>query len=152
MNLPSQSLARNKRERGDEFVEFALGLPFMMILLIAILGVCLLFFAEGISSGAGVFASRESGISRSNNAVFTGAGYGLFTETTATVGGGGISQILSGPVIGVNYPWRQVRVNSTGSIDWSFGGLLLGSFDFSGGGASRIHQFYPGPPDPGGFE
>jgi hypothetical protein len=136
----------HKCEKGSSLFEAALGLPIFMILVATTLFLGWLMWTQGVASMSATYAVREAGMGRGNNAAAPSAGFSQYKFLTRTLGGGS-AEVIGDPVVNVNKSWRMVRLFPTGSTTWSFG-PLFGSYEFDGGGAYRIHKFYPGPPRP----
>ena len=142
-----QTGMHRKSEKGDTFVEFAGTLPFMMILFASVGFAAWLFWAQAAADAAAVSGIRASSMYRGNGRVYPGMGYEEFEEALEVLAGRSTSGVIGTPSIETNRAFRYVRLFVTGGTEWDFG-PLSGEFSFGGGGATRLHNFYPGPPDP----
>jgi hypothetical protein len=138
---------RKRSEKGDSVLEFSILLPFLMAIMAAIGFGSWLFWSQAIADAAAVDAIRESAVNRGDNTVALSTGYGEFASSTAYLGGGQTAGVIGSPGIELNPFQRMVAFIVTGGTSWDFG-PLSGGYDFGGGGSTRVHLFYPGPPDP----
>lgn len=136
-----------KGQRGDELLEFSLTLPLMMVFTAVIGFGTWLFYTQVVADISAVGAARESGLNRGNNQVYVGAGYDYFSDAAGSLSSSQTAGVIGTPNIVANFLNRMIRLNVTGSASWNFG-PLFGEYSFGGGGSSRIHLFYPGPPSP----
>lgn len=144
---------KNKNEKGGaELMEFALGIPIFLVLMIGIFGVCILFWVNAISARASIAGSRAAGLSRGNNTVIPATGYSEFTTFAEGIGSSGARGLIGSPSLEWQPKQFMVRIAATGGTNWNIGSLIQGYLDFKGGGASRIHIFNPGPPEGGEWE
>jgi hypothetical protein len=128
-------------------LEFSIILPFLFVIMGAIGFGTWMFWGQAIADAAAVDALRESAANRGDNTVVVSTGYGEFASSTAYLGGEGTAGKIGSPSITLNPLQRMVAFIVSGGTAWNFG-PLSGGYDFGGGGSTRVHLFYPGPPDP----
>lgn len=131
-----------KSERGQSVIEFVAGLP-LFILLAAGLGILSVFFwSLGMMDTAAAQGARDASLWRGGGNTLT-AGYSAYTATLSNLAG---SEALSAasPKMTVAGGMRQVQFALNGGMHTPINAILK----FTSGAASRLHNFYPGPPDP----
>lgn len=143
----NQTRVHRNSEKGDAILEFAGTLPFMMIMFVAVGFSAWLFWVQAAADAAAVSGIRESSMYRGNGRVYPSMGYDKFSDSVEVLAGRSASGLIGSPSIETNRVYRYVRLLVKGGTEWNFG-PLSGSFSFGGGGATRLHNFYPGPPDP----
>ena len=133
-------------EKG-EILEFIGVLTFTFFVVIWYLGGGLIGWSQLVADLASIVAVEEATLLRGDNSYAPQMGGALFLDTTSRISGSGASSAIGVPNIEAIPLQRMVQVSVTGGLDWNFG-PLQGGYSYGGGGAGRIHNFFPGPPDP----
>ena len=137
-----QKIGFKRSERGQSVIEFVAGLP-LFILLAAGLGILSVFFwSLGMMDTATAQGARAASLWRGGGNTLT-AGYSAYNTTISSLAG---PDALSAayPKMTVAGSRRQVLFNLNGGMETPINAILK----FTSGAASRLHNFYAGPPDP----
>ncbi len=137
---------QEKKDKGDSVLGFAAVLPLFMMIL-GVTGILAwAFWAQSASAMMAAEGVRQGGLDRGGQ-VHPEAGAQIYSTGVFTILGGKTGATVGNPDIFTTLTQRQVRYNLSELQDVSFGFLGF-QFKWAGGGAARMHDFYPGPPDP----
>lgn len=133
-------------ERG-EVMEFVGVLAFTFFVFIWYIGGSIVSWSQIVADLAAIVAVEEGTVLRGDNFFAPQLGSAMFLDTTSSISGSTAVGAIGQPAFSHQPQTRSMRVSVVGGVDWNFG-PLTGSYTYGGGGAGRIHNFFPGPPDP----
>ena len=135
-----------KVEQGDTLLEFAMAIP-ILILVLGFTGIfAYAFWMQSAAAMVAAQGARESGFDRGGY-INPSAGVEVYTTGVFKFLGSSSGSRAGTPEVATFLTQRQIRLNLSEFFDVNFGGLLF-DVGLTGGGASRWHDFYEGPPDP----
>jgi len=133
-------------EKGDSVLEFAVVIP-VFIMILGVTGILAwIFWAQGAAGMLSAQVARRGGLNQGET-VAPLSGLELFQGGVSGILGGQTGSLIGSPGVTANASQRQVNADLSDTFGVRFG-LLGFTVEFSGGGASRMHLFYAGPPDP----
>ena len=127
-------------------LEFAIVFPVFAMLAASMGLFTWLFFAQVAADMSGIRAVREGSINRGVRSYSPASSFSYYKDAAEGLAGGTAS-IFGSPDVRTNETMRLLRVLTTGGTDLDFAGFGT-SYNFGGGGSSRINLFWPGPPAP----
>ena len=133
-------------ERG-EIMEFVGVLGFTFFVFIWFIGGALISWSQIVADLAAIVGVEQGTILRGENYFSPSMGAAFFTDTTSSISGSSAVGAIGQPAFSPHPLTRTMSMSVAGGVDWNFG-PLTGSYSYGGGGVGRIHNFYPGPPDP----
>ncbi|MGD2026419.1 MAG: hypothetical protein PVI99_01270 [Anaerolineales bacterium] len=140
------SLEIKESEKG-EILEFVGVLAFIFFVFTWYIGGTLIGWSQIVADLAAIAAVEEATVLRGDNFYSPQFGSMMFQDTTSKISGSSAAAAIGSPAFFPKPTNRFVEVSVVGGIDWNFG-PLRGAYTYGGGGAGRIHTFFPGPPDP----
>lgn len=147
MGKPKDNTPKIKQSERGEILEFVGVLGFTFFIFIWYIGGALIGWSQIVADLAAIVAVEEGTILRGENHYSPQMGASFFADTTSKISGSTAASAIGQPAFSPKPATRFVQVSVVGGVDWNFG-PLRGDYTYGGGGAGRIHNFFPGPPDP----